>query len=176
MVKKLIIFTFVIFTSINSHSATDGYKSYDSDAPVEITADTLEIEQNNQKATFKGNVEAIQSNITIKSDEMLVHYKSGKDKIGKSQNSVSKVETVGNVRLKTPKETAKSNKGVFDVDKKVITLLGNVSLESGKNVVKGEKFVYNLKTGKSRIISGTKKDANGTKKKERVRGIFIPGQ
>jgi lipopolysaccharide export system protein LptA len=173
MSKKLLVFTLIVIGSFNALAATKGY---DSKAPVEITSDTLEIEQDNQQAIFKGNVEAVQSNIEIKSDEMLVHYKSGKNKIGKSENSVSKVETVGNVKLKTPKETASSNKGVFDVDKKIITLLGNVSLQSGKNIVKGEKFVYNLQTGKSRIDSGGKKDTDSTKKKERVRGIFIPGQ
>ncbi|PIR37762.1 MAG: lipopolysaccharide transport periplasmic protein LptA [Alphaproteobacteria bacterium CG11_big_fil_rev_8_21_14_0_20_39_49] len=173
MIKKILICTLSAFYAFGSYASTDGYQGYDSKAPVEITSDTLEIEQNKQKAVFKGNVEAIQSNITIKSDEMLVHYKSGG---GESQNSVSKVETVGNVTLKTPKETASSNKGVFDVDKKLITLLGNVSLKSGKNVVKGEKFVYNLNTGKSSIVSDTKQEANGTEKKGRVKGIFIPEQ
>lgn len=174
MTKKLLILAILIFGSFSSYAASTGH---DSKAPVEITADMLEIMQDKQKAVFSGNVEAIQGNITINSDTMLVHYKSGDDKKSASQNSVSKVETVGNVRLKTPKETAKSKKGIFDVEKNIITLTGNVSLESGKNVVKGEKFVYNLKTGKSSIVSGSAKSTSGTKKKkERVKGIFIPSQ
>jgi len=173
MTKKLLILALMIFAGFSSHAAPTGH---DSKAPVEITSDMLEILQNKQKAVFSGNVEAIQGNITINSDTMLVHYKSGDDKKGKSQNSVSKVETIGNVRLKTPKETAKSKKGIFDVEKNIITLTGGVTLESGKNVVKGEKFVYNLKTGKSSIVSGNVKSSSGTKKKERVKGIFIPSQ
>lgn len=152
-------------------------KGHDSKAPVEITSDSLEITQDKQQAIFSGNVEAIQGNVQIKSDKMLVNYNSDKTKNGGSQNAVSKVETIGNVFLKTPQETASSNKGVFDVANNLITLLGDVSLMSGKNVVKGEKFVYNLKTGKSSIVSGdAQQTESGVSKPKRVKGVFIPSE
>jgi lipopolysaccharide export system protein LptA len=152
-------------------------KGHNSKAPVEITSDSLEITQDKQQAIFSGNVEAIQGNVQIKSDKMLVNYNSDKTKNGGSQNAVSKVETIGNVFLKTPQETASSNKGVFDVANNLITLLGDVSLMSGKNVVKGEKFVYNLKTGKSSIVSGdAQQTESGTGKPKRVKGVFIPSE
>ena len=46
-------------------------------------------------------------------------------------------------------------------------------MSSGKNIVKGNKLVYNIVTGKSSLVSGDEPQ-NG-KKRQRVKGVFIPG-
>lgn len=153
--------------------------AHNSKQPVEITADALEVFQKERKAKFSGSVEAIQGDMTLKSDAMTVYYTMDSDKTGADKNSVSKVETTGNVRLKTPKESAKGDKGVFDVGQSIITLTGNVEVASGKNMVKGEKLVYNLKTGQSSLVSGSDNTVQGGEvqpvgKKGRVRGVFVP--
>lgn len=179
MKKKLSIFIISLMVTkiAYAEAVLPITKGHDSKAPVEITSDSLEITQDKQLAIFSGNVEAIQGNINITSDKMLVSYNSDNSKFGSSQNAVTKVETIGNVVLKTPTETASSNKGIFDVANNLITLLGDVSLMSGKNVVKGEKFVYNMKTGKSSIVSGISQEpATGEPKSKRVRGVFIPSE
>lgn len=144
--------------------------SHDSSSPVEITADSLEVLQEDQVAVFSGNVEAIQGELNIRADKMTVHYRDSKNKKAK-QDSVSKIETDGHVFLSGPKETAQGDKGMYDVDQKTVTLTGKVVLTSGKNVVKGEKLVYNIATGQSRMVSG---NGGSSGKKERVRGVFVP--
>lgn len=153
-----------------SLSAIAQEQNYNSKAPVEITADKLEVTKQNQSAVFSGNVEAKQGNITIKSDKMMVYYTENKGK-GTGGSSVSKVETTGNVILSTPDEKATSNIGIFEVAKNTIELSGNVVLTRGKNMVKGDKLLYNLTTGQSQLVSAADKDGV---KKERVRGVFIP--
>ncbi len=172
-------FSVIIFTAISvccnySYAENKQEQPHNSSEPVEITAEKFEILQNEQKAIFKGNVQARQGKIDIQSDKMIVHYATKKDMVGQTKSSVSKVETFGNVFLSTPKETAKGNSGFFDIQKNTITLLGKVMLKSGKNLVKGESLVYNLTTGESKIIGAQKTD-NDSNKKTRARGLFIPG-
>lgn len=156
-----------LFTFIASANAP----VHNTKLPIEITSDELEYLKTEQQAIFSGNVRAVQGELDVRSDAMLVYYDSKKDQIGKVKNTISRLETNGNVQLITPKETAKSDYGVFNVDENVITLTGKVVLNSGKNMVKGDKFVYNVATGQSKIISGTQ-ESNGDK--QRVRGVFAP--
>jgi lipopolysaccharide export system protein LptA len=143
----------------------------DNSQPVEITADSLEVQQEKHVAVFTGSVEAVQGEIVLRSDQMIVHYRQKKEG---EQNGVSKIETQGNVFLATPKESAQGENGIYDVDRHTITLSGNVMVSSGKNVVKGTDLVYNLKTGESRIVSQSADGEVVGGNKGRVRGVFIP--
>lgn len=147
-------------------------QSHNGNLPVEITADSMEIMQKKNLAIFKGSVQANQDNLNIRSDKMTVYYKRAKNK--DQQSSVSKVEIDGNVFISTPKETAQGEKGLFNVEEKIITLDGNVTLTSGKSVVNGDNLVYNLKTGESKIKSGKSDMSETSGKKGRVKGVFIP--
>jgi len=163
-----VIFVWLICLSGLAFAAPDLVKGHDSSLPVEITSDSLEVHQEDRLAIFEGKVEAVQGDVNLRSDKMVVHYKEpeGDEEV---DNSVSKIDVLGNVFLSTLEETAKGEKGVFDVEANVITLEGDVMLTRGKNVVKGDHLVYNMATGKSKITS---KQVEG--KTGRVRGVFMP--
>jgi len=142
---------------------------FDSKQPIEISADSLEVLQNEQKAIFKGNVVAIQGQVRLKADQMLVAYKQNAE----GKNSISKIEVTGNVFLATPEETASGAKGIYNVDAKQIDLVGGVTLTRGPNVLKGSALTYNLATGKSVVSGGG--DLPGVKQQGgRVKGLFVP--
>ena len=151
-------------------------KGFDTDTPIEITADALEVLQKDEKAIFKGNVIAKQGKLQLNAAQMTVHYRNA-NKTANAQG-VSKIEVVGDVFLSTPDESARSKQGLYDVDKNKITLLGDVVLSRGENVVKGEHLQYDLVTGRSQIVGGataTTGGAGGEKApKGRVRGLFVP--
>lgn len=138
--------------------------------PVEIMSDSLEILQIENKAIFKGSVHAVRGDASMRSQEMHVYYDAHKNKIGESESSVSKVEAIKNVSLKTNEEKVTGDLGLFDVNKNEITISGNVILTRGKNVVKGTKLIYNLNTKQSQMVGATA--ASG--KKQRVKGVFVP--
>lgn len=175
MKQYLILLSLIVFFTNNISLAKnqfDGMK-HDSSQPVELEADKLEIFQEKNKAIFTGSVVAKQGEISIKSDLMHVYFTSKKDK-NKSkdkgqQNSVEKVEALGNVLLLTGKEQAKGNKGVFNIVTKTITLTGDVVLSNEQTTLKASKFTYNIDSGVSRLIADKKQDG-----KKRVKGIFIP--
>lgn len=150
-------------------NAEDLLPKADSDKPIEIQADRLEVLQKDKVALFQGKVEAKQGNVRLKADEMRVYYK---EKKAGEQNAVSKIDVVGNVFMATPKETVQGAKGVYDVDNSRIILTDNVIITRDKNVLKGSSLTYDLKTGRSEMKGGvTADDKAGS---GRVRGVFVP--
>lgn len=167
-------------------------KAKQDELPVEVNADSLEVLQNDEKAIFRGNVIAVQGDMRLKSDVMTVHYRK-KDEATKEAeakpaeaaatpsdatpmdatkaNTITKLETEGNVVLSTPEESASGTSGLYDVQTKKIYLNGDVVLTREQNILKGEKLVYDLTTGHS-TLDGAVSATDG--KPARVRGLFIP--
>ncbi len=161
-------------------------KKRDNHTPIEVTADTLEVLQEESKATFSGHVVAIQGDLRLTAEKMTVYYakrgvEDGKEAKGKKpdkskeENAIKKIDAEGTVFLATPEETASGNTGTYDVEEQEIHLNGHVVLTRGKNVLEGENLVYNFATGKSRIISEASEAAPADKSgKKRVRALFVP--
>ena len=137
----------------------------DSSAPIEIVADTLEVKQKEQLAIFRGNVDALQDDMRLRADTLIVHYRENKE--NPDQPGISKIEAEGNVFVSSPKETAKGARGVYDVDRAHIDLVGGVVLTQGENVVRSDRIEMNLATGESKVASGG--EGGG-----RVHGLFVP--
>ncbi len=138
---------------------------HDVDQPIEINADSLEVLQKDQRAVFRGNVDARQGRLRLKADELEVHYLS-KAEGGQVGGAITRIDARGNVLVSSPTETAQGDAGVYDVTAKAITLTGKVVLTRGDNVIRGQRLVLDLATGKSRIEGGG----------GRVRGYFVPGK
>ena len=135
---------------------------HDTSQPLEITADSLEVEQESQKAIFIGAVDVIQGDMHLNSDKLTVYYR---DKKAAEENAIYRIDVEGNVRFATPTETAQGDNGVYDVDGGIIHLVGNVVLTSGQDaVIRGNELTMNLNTGQSEVSGG------------RVKGYFIPDQ
>ena len=136
--------------------------------PIEITADSLAVKQDQKTAVFRGSVAAAQGTLRLTADEVTVHYAQAE---GSTPPRISRIDATGNVFVSSPQETAQGDHGVYDVDSESITLIGSVVLTRDKNVIRGARLVLNLVTGESRIEGAPAGGAQG-----RVRGRFVPGQ
>ncbi len=154
----------------------------DRNKPVEISADSLEVLQANQKAVFRGKVEVHQGAVMLTAATMTVYYKqqdaTNKDAASAgAAGAVSRIEADGHVVLTTPEETARGHKGVYDVDGRRVNLQGDVMLTRGKNILKGETLTYNLDTGRSvlgasdNVIDGQQGVKSGG---GRIKALFVP--
>ena len=56
--------------------------------------------------------------------------------------------------VKSPSETAKGDFGIYDLDRKLITLIGNVQLNREQNQVNGARLVIDLDTGRAVVDGG----------------------
>ena len=63
-----------------SRQQTGGRPAGGGDEPIEITADRLVLEQNQQLATFTGNVDAVQGDTTLRTDKLRVFYTSDEER------------------------------------------------------------------------------------------------
>lgn len=171
-----------VFAQASSSTPLFG-RSKSADQPIDIAADALEIQQNQQVAVFKGNVEAIQGDIRLKADTLRVHYRQREGGDAAAQpaaqaaprpnapatpdttGTIRRIEAIGHVFISSPSETAAGDRGEYDVDKKTVTLTGNVVLTKGQNVLKGQMATVDMTTGIS-----TMPQAPG----QRVRGLFQP--
>jgi len=146
--------------------------THDTSQPIEITADSLDVEQERQIATFTGNVDAVQGDLILKADKLIVHYKSGAD----GENNISRIVAEGNVFLASPDSTAQGDHGVYDVDGDSMVLTGDVVLTRDENVIRGSRLTLDLATGKSRMegaaeVAGT---TAAPTKGARVKALFVP--
>lgn len=152
--------------------------SFNSKEPIEITSDSLEVQQIENKATFVGNVVAIQKDVRLKSDKMIVYYTQSDEKnasVGADKKqSIKKIEVEGNVFLSTPEETASGTRGDYDVVGEEIHLYDNVVLTRGQNTLKGNQLTYNFATGRSVVTGGAVAEKGASAGKERVRALFVP--
>lgn len=171
--KKIILMMLAMSVCHGAHAAEQGFLSgkVDASRPIDIQADALEVLQNEQQAIFKGKVEATQGSVKLKADEMRVYYRP--QSVG-NENGVSRIDVTGHVFMATQAETVQGSKGVYDVDKGIITLTDNVVITRGKNVLRGKGLTYNLNSGRSELISSGGGGAGGSGPKERVRGYFVP--
>jgi len=122
-------------------------EGHDTSLPIEITADSMEVEQDRQVATFRGKVDAIQGDLRLRADVLVVHYRDKDDGSGKT---ISLIEADGHVFVSSPEETAQGSRGTYDVAHRAIALDGPVTLTRGGNIVQGDRLELDLATGLSR--------------------------
>jgi lipopolysaccharide export system protein LptA len=143
--------------------------------PIEINADTLEVQQDKQVAIFTGNVDAVQGELRLKADQLKVWYRQGeKGEKGEKAaaagaatpaGAIVRIDAIGRVFVSSPTQTAQGDVGVYDVDSRVITLTGRVVVTQEQNVVRGDRLVMNLDSGQAKM------DGQG-----RVHGLFTPSK
>ena len=141
---------------------------HDSTLPIEITADSLEVQREQSLAIFHGDVLAVQGEMHLRAQTLVVHYRE--DDRRDEGTTISQIDARGDVFVSSPSETAQGDLGVYDVEAGVIDLTGAVVLTRGENVVKGDHLVMDLNTGYSRVESAAGADG------ERVKSIFVPAQ
>lgn len=154
--------------AVLAQGAADLNFKHDSSQPIEITADTLDVAQEDQTAIFSGNVVSIQGELRLGADNLRVYYRGGEARMA-GQGAISRLDAIGAVAVSSPRETATSEWAVYDVDSGQITLGGNVVLTRGENVLRGEQLVIDLESGRSRIVGAPSSGG-------RVKGLFIPAK
>ncbi|HZA66559.1 MAG TPA: LptA/OstA family protein [Geminicoccaceae bacterium] len=148
---------------------------HDTGLPIEITADSLEVVQDQKIATFRGNVDATQGDMVLSADELRVHYRDDDDGATDpaATGAIRRIEAEGNVFLSSPEETAQGASGVYDVVANHVTIEGAVVLTRDDNVIRGDRLEIDLVSGRSQIFAAVPSTEGGTAP-QRVRALFTP--
>ena len=146
-------------------------KGHNSNAPVDVTAERIEVQDRADRAIFAGNVHVTQAELTLDTPRLTVAYSGGTG--GDSNVQIRRLDAAGGVVIKSPSETARGDFGIYDLQRKLITLIGNVQLTRDQNRVNGARLVIDLDSGRA-VIDGGPPGVNQTG--GRVTGHFTVPQ
>ena len=150
-----------------------------SDAPVDITADELEVVNTECLATYKGAAEALQDTVRLRADVLKIYYKSqpaspgGRPGAGSQcGGTLDRMEASGSVFYVTPQQRVRGDTALYLAGSDTITIAGDVVAAQGQNVLRGSKLVINVATGDMQMQSAV----TGRNKPGRVRTVLYPSQ
>jgi lipopolysaccharide export system protein LptA len=136
---------------VKQEQPVSALKGHNSNAPVDVSADRIEVQERADRAVFTGNVHVTQAELTLDTPRLTVAYSSGQ---GNNNVQIDRLDAAGGVVVRSPSETAKGDFGVYDLNRKLITLIGNVELTRENNQVNGSRLVIDLNSGRAVIDGG----------------------
>ncbi|HEV2815662.1 MAG TPA: LptA/OstA family protein [Allosphingosinicella sp.] len=125
-----------------------GLRGFNSNAPVDVAADRIEVQDRANRAIFSGNVEVRQGDMRMSAARLTVVYAGGQSV------QIQRLEASGGVILRTPSETARSRFGIYDVPRRIVTMIGGVTLDQGANHVQGARLVLDLDSHRAVMDGG----------------------
>jgi lipopolysaccharide export system protein LptA len=127
----------------------------DTSLPVEVTADSLSVDQGTGQATFSGNVQVRQGEMTISAGTARIEYLP-------DGQGIAKVLLDGRVTFASPTDAAEADAAVYTIATGEVVMTGDVLLTQGQTTISGNRLVYNL-------------DAGTGSMEGRVQTVFVPG-
>ncbi|HZG09734.1 MAG TPA: LptA/OstA family protein [Allosphingosinicella sp.] len=147
---------------------TSSLKGHNSNAPVDVAADRIEVQDRADRAIFSGNVVVRQAELQLNAPRLTVAYSS------KGGIEIDRIDASGGVTVRSPSETARGQFAVYDLDSKLITMIGGVTLIRGESRVNGGRLVIDLNTGRAVMEGGPPSGVNS--EGGRVTGTFTVPQ
>ncbi|UWR43130.1 lipopolysaccharide transport periplasmic protein LptA [Phaeobacter inhibens] len=143
--------------SAQSASIAFGAVKADPSQPVEVTAETLDVNQADGSARFIGDVVIIQGVMRLSANDVLVIYKQ--DETGKT--GVERLEASGNVILLNGPDAAEADKAEYTIDSGTVVMTGNVLLSQSTGTLTSNRLVVDLTTGTASLSGRVKTILNG---------------
>ncbi|AHM03428.1 Protein-glutamate methylesterase family protein [Roseibacterium elongatum DSM 19469] len=123
-----------------------GGVAYDPNQPVEVTANSLTIDQTTGEAVFDGNVLVVQGDLRMAAGRVRVLYS---DSTGR--NEVQEVVATGGVLVTRGADAAEGGEARYNVATAVLTMRGDVLVTQGGTAVAGDQLVVNMRTGNGSV-------------------------
>lgn len=117
--------------------------------PVEVTADTLDVNQADGSAEFLGNVLVGQGEMRLSAQRVLVIY-------DEEQGGIERLEATGEVVLVNGPDAAEADRADYSIHTGVIVMTGDVLLTQGQNALTSDRLEVNLTTGTAQMAGRVK--------------------
>jgi len=153
--------------TLASAEPVSALKGHNSNAPVDVSADRIEVQDRADRAVFAGNVHVKQQDLTLDAARLTVAYTNVKGV------QIQRLDASGGVVVKSATETARGAFGVYDLERKLITLVGGVELQREQSRITGARLVIDLTSGRA-VVDGGAPGLGGSG--GRVTGHFIVPQ
>lgn len=144
------------FAAHSGPALAQALKNHNANAPVDVEADRIEVQDRADRAVFSGNVKVRQAGLALDAARLTVAYASS----GGSGPDIQRLDASGGVTVRSASETARGNVAIYDLNRRIITMVGGVSLQQGGNEVRGGRLVIDLASGRS-VIDGSAVGGSG---------------
>ncbi|WP_114227559.1 MULTISPECIES: LptA/OstA family protein [Sphingomonas] len=133
---------------------TSALKGHNGNAPVDVSSERIEVQDRADRAVFSGSVVAKQDDLTLTTDRLTIAYTNNGGSTNGSGIQIDRLDAAGGVTVRSPSETGRGDFGVYDLNRKIITLIGNVQLDRDGSQVKGNRLTIDLDSGRAVIDGG----------------------
>ena len=152
------LFLALMSSSVIAQGANVNFGTFKADPtqPVEVTSDSLDVNQASGSAEFSGNVLINQGEMRLSAQKVVVIYNQ---EIG----GIDRLEATGDVVLVNGPDAAAADRAEYTIDDGVIVMTGNVLLTQGPNALTSDKMTVNLTTGTANLVGRVKTIINPAK-------------
>ena len=144
---KTALFCAILSVASPAFSQTDinlGAINADPTAPLEITSDSLSIDQDTGTAVFLGSVLIGQGDLRLNADRVQVFYND-------ASGDISRLSASGGVTFVTATEAAEASRAEYDLDAGTLVLSGDVLLTQGNSAISANTMRVNLTNGSAQM-------------------------
>ena len=115
-----------------------------SDLPVEVTSDSLSVDQGDGTAVFTGGVVIGQGDMRLSAPRVEIVYREG-------GSGISRMRASGGVTLVSGEDAAEAARAEYDIDSGVIEMQGDVLLVQGRATLTADRVTVDTEAGVARM-------------------------
>lgn len=144
--------------------------SFNTNQPVSFDADRIELQDRENRVVLTGGVVISQGDLRLTAERTTIAYADA------GTLTIQRLDASGGVVVTRGSERASGDAGVYDFNRRVITLSGGVVLRRGSDSLGGGRLVIDLNSGLS-SVDGAGAPATAGRPSGRVSGTFaVPDQ
>ena len=117
-----------------------GGMQVDTSAAIEVTADSLAVDQDTGSAVFQGNVVIGQGELLLSAGTVEIIYVA-------QTNDIARLVAAGGVTFTTATEAAEAQNADYNIETGLLTLSGDVLLTQGASAISAETMTINVADG-----------------------------
>ncbi|KPQ06276.1 MAG: lipopolysaccharide export system chaperone component LptA [Rhodobacteraceae bacterium HLUCCA12] len=119
-----------------------------SQSQLEITSDSLDVDQETGVSTFGGGVVASQGGMRLTAENLRIEYSENPED---GRQRIDRLVADGGVTMVTDHEAVEARQAVYSLAEQTLEMTGDVVMVQGANVLAGERFFADLRAGTGRM-------------------------
>jgi lipopolysaccharide export system protein LptA len=146
MIRPILLATALALTVLPAlaQQVQFGGMQQDTSAPVEVTADQLQVNQSDGTALYTGNVLIVQGEMRLSAPRVLVVY-------SETAGRIDRMEASGGVTMVSGSEAAEAERADYSIEDGQVVMSGNVLLTQGENALTSERMTVDLSDGTAQM-------------------------
>ena len=143
MLRALALLAVLAFP-VSAQQAQVGFGSgdFDRSAPVEVAADSLEVDQATGRATLTGNVVVAQGELRLSAQRITVDYATTA-----GDRRIKRLNAAGDVLIVAGQDAAEGQEATYTLDTSEILLSGDVLVTQDGSTLAGDRLAIDLGSG-----------------------------